>query len=126
MSVRTKYYLDKRNGKFMGVLAGIADYFGTDTLWVRIGFAASLFIAQLWFLLPLYFVVGWFADRKPDALYNDDPQEQKFYASLRTSPKRTIRDTRSMYRDVDRRLQDIEAYMTSSNSRLDREIDALR
>ena len=125
MSVRTKYYLDKRNGKFMGVLAGVADYFGIDALWVRLGF-----VAVMLFMFPpvffMYFVAGWIADRKPDALYNDDPQEQKFYATLRTSPKRTIRDTRSMYRDIDRRLQDIEAYMTSSNSRLDREIDALR
>lgn len=125
MSVRTKYYLDKRNGKFMGVLAGIADYFGIDALWVRLGF-----VAVMLFMFPpvffMYFVAGWIGEKKPAALYNDDPQEQKFYATLRTSPKRTIRDTRSMYRDVDRRLQDIEAYMTSSNSRLDREIDALR
>ena len=125
MSVRTKFYLDKRNGKFMGVLAGIADYFGVDVLWVRLGFMATLF-----FIFPpvffMYFVAAWIADRKPDALYQDSPEEQKFYAKLRTSPKRTIRDTHSMFRDVDRRLQDMEAYVTSSNSRLSSEIDALR
>jgi phage shock protein C len=126
MSTRTKFYVDKRNGKFLGVCAGVADYFGTETLWIRVGFIAALFVAQLWFLLPMYFLVSWFADRKPDALYMDTPAEQKFYTKLRVSPQRSIRDTRSMYRDVDRRLQDIEAYVTSSNSRLSNEIDALR
>ncbi|HEU0134308.1 MAG TPA: PspC domain-containing protein, partial [Allosphingosinicella sp.] len=33
----TKFYLDKRNGKFMGVCAGIADYTGVDVTVVRIG-----------------------------------------------------------------------------------------
>ena len=37
MSVRrTRFYLDKRNKRFMGVCAGIADYFGWDATWVRI------------------------------------------------------------------------------------------
>jgi phage shock protein C len=36
---RTRFYLDKRNGKIMGVCAGIADYFGWDVTLVRIGFA---------------------------------------------------------------------------------------
>lgn len=125
MSARTKFYLDKRNKKFLGVCAGIADYFGTETLWVRLGFVVMMF-----FVFPpiffMYFVAAWIADRKPDALYEETPDEKKFYAKLRVAPQRSIRDTRAMYRDVDRRLQDVEAYMTSSNSRLSSEIDALR
>ena len=125
MSAHTRFYLDKRNGKFLGVCAGIADYFGIETLWVRLGFIATMF-----FLFPpvffMYFAVGWVANRKPDALYAETPDEKQFYTKLRVSPQRSIRDTRAMYRDVDRRLQDIEAYVTSSNSRLSSEIDALR
>jgi phage shock protein C len=125
MSARTKFYIDKRNKKFLGVCAGIADYFGTETLWVRLGFVVMMF-----FVFPpiffMYFVAAWVADAKPAELYGEDPEEKKFYAKLRVAPQRSIRDTRSMYRDVDRRLQDVEAYMTSSNSRLSSEIDALR
>lgn len=125
MSARTKFYLDKRNKKFLGVCAGIGDYFGVDRVWIRLGFVVTMF-----FVFPpiffMYFAAAWFADRKPDALYEGSPEDDKFYAKLRTSPTRSIRDTRSMYRDVDRRLQDVEAYMTSSNSRLSSEIDALR
>ena len=125
MSARTKYYLDKRNKKVLGVLAGVADYFGVDTLWIRLGFVVMMFIVfpPVFFL---YFVVAWLAERKPAELYEASPEDNKFYAKLRVAPQRSIRDTRSMYRDVDRRLQDVEAYMTSSNSRLSSEIDALR
>jgi phage shock protein C len=125
MSAHTRFYLDKRNSKFLGVCAGIADYFGIETIWVRLGFVATMF-----FLFPpvffMYFAVAWVAQRKPDELYGETPDEKRFYTKLRVSPQRSIRDTRSMYRDVDRRLQDIEAYVTSSNSRLSSEIDALR
>jgi len=38
---RTSFRLDKSNGKVFGVCAGIADYFGIDTMLVRIGFVAA-------------------------------------------------------------------------------------
>ena len=38
-SLGNKFHLDKRNGKLMGVCAGIADYTGWDVTLVRIGTA---------------------------------------------------------------------------------------
>jgi phage shock protein C len=38
---RAGFRLDKTNGKVFGVCAGIADYFGIDTMLVRIGFVAA-------------------------------------------------------------------------------------
>ncbi|MEA5410898.1 PspC domain-containing protein [Synechococcus sp. BA-120 BA3] len=38
---RTGFRLDKSNAKVFGVCAGIADYFGIDTMLVRIGFVAA-------------------------------------------------------------------------------------
>lgn len=35
------FRLDKANGKVFGVCAGIANYFGIDTMLVRIGFVAA-------------------------------------------------------------------------------------
>lgn len=41
---RAGFRLDKSNGKVFGVCAGIGDYFGIDTMLVRIGFVlATLF-----------------------------------------------------------------------------------
>ena len=36
-ATHTKFYLDKQNGKFKGVCAGIADYTGVDVMVIRIG-----------------------------------------------------------------------------------------
>ena len=38
---RAGFHLDKNNGKVFGVCAGIGDYFGIDTMLVRIGFVAA-------------------------------------------------------------------------------------
>jgi phage shock protein C len=45
---------------------------------------------------------------------------------VRASPARTVRDVRSRFREIDRRLADVETYVTSSNGRLAREIESLR
>jgi phage shock protein C len=54
------------------------------------------------------------------------PDDAKFWQGVRASPKRTIRDVRSKFRDLDRRLADVETYVTSANTSLSREIEQLR
>ena len=126
MSARhTKFYLDKRNGKFMGVCAGIADYTGVDVTLVRIG-AVLLSVLGQGIGIVAYFVVGWIAPKKPRELRDETPEQTKFWQGVRASPARTVRDVRSRFRDIDRRLADVETYVTSSNSRLAREIEQLR
>ena len=39
---QTKFYLDKRHGKVMGVCAGIANYTGLDVTLVRLGLVAAI------------------------------------------------------------------------------------
>ena len=126
MSARhTKFYLDKRNGKFMGVCAGIADYTGVDVTLVRIGMVLLALLGQ-GIGIVAYFVVGWIAPKKPRELRDETPEQTKFWQGVRASPARTVRDVRSRFRDIDRRLGEVETYVTSSNSRLAREIEQLR
>ncbi len=123
-SPRTRLYRDKKNGKIMGVCAGIADYTGIESIWVRLGMVALLF-AMSGFVLPLYFVAGFLLDKKPDHLY-EDRQEQQYWQRVRQSPARTAREVRSRFRDIDRRLAEVESYYVSSNPRLSDEIEKLR
>jgi phage shock protein C len=127
MARRTGFYLDKRNGKFMGVCAGIADYTGFEVLWVRIAMVLGT-VFGAGFLILLYLVVGFMASDKPAELWAGEvsPEDRKFWQKTRAAPGRTIREVRSSFRDIDRRLRDMEVHVTSSNSRLAREIDDLR
>ena len=122
---RTKFYVDKQNRKWLGVCAGIADYTGVDVTWVRVG-AVILTVAGgfPWTILA-YWLINWMADNKPYGLY-DSPEDQKFRQGVRTNPKRSTAEIRSSFRDIDRRLADIEMHYTSRNSRLANEIDSLR
>ncbi len=126
MSVRrTRFYLDKRNKRFMGVCAGIADYFGWDATWVRIGAVAATLLG-VGFLPLVYLAAGWIADPKPSMLYNESAEERQFWKNVRVAPQRTIRDVHASFRESDRRLRDLEAYVTTQNSSLAKEIDQLR
>jgi phage shock protein C len=122
---RTRFYLDKRNGKFMGVCSGIADYTGLDVTLVRIMFVSAVLMSGF-SVLPLYFIAGFMADDKPRELVIEDREEQRFWQGVRASPRRTARDIRSRLREIDRRLADIESYVTTENRSLAREIEQLR
>jgi len=121
----TKFYLDKQNAKWSGVCAGIADYTGLDVTLVRIGFVIGTILGSGMLLLA-YFIIAWMAPRKPSELYEESAERKKFWQEVRRSPRTTTRDVRSRLRQIDRRLADAEAYLTSSHGRLAREIEQLR
>lgn len=122
---RTRFYRDKRHGKIMGICAGIADYTGFDVALVRIAMVAAFFLSS-GSILPVYFIAGFIAPDKPRELEMTDVDEQQFWRQVRTSPTRTARDIRLRLKDVDRRLADVESYVTTENRSLAREIEQLR
>jgi len=122
---RTRFYRDKQNGKLMGVCAGIADYTGFDVALVRICFLAAVFMSG-GSVLPFYFIAGWVAPTKPRELEYTGKEDRQFWQGVRASPARAARDIRSRFKDLDRRLADIESYVTTENRTLAREIEQLR
>ena len=122
---RTKFYLDKQNSKWLGVCAGIADYTGIDVTWVRVGAIVLTLAGGFPWTLIAYWLTAWMADRKPIGLY-DGIEDQKFWQGVRANPKRSTAEVRSKFRDIDRRLADIELMYTSRNTRLADEIESLR
>ena len=122
---RTKFYLDKQNAKWRGVCAGISDYTGVDVTWVRVGLVLLTLLGGFPWTVIAYWVTAWVANPKPLGLYND-AEDAKFWQGVRQSPARTTRDVRGKFRDIDRRLADIELYYTSRNTSLADEIERLR
>jgi phage shock protein C len=122
---RTRFYRNKRAGKVNGICAGIADYTGLDVTLVRIALVLAIVLGA-GALLPVYFIAGWIADDQPRELATDDKDERKFWQGVRASPGQSARDIRGRMRDIDRRLADIEQYVTTENRSLAREIEQLR
>ena len=122
---RTRFYRNKRHGKVNGICAGIADYTGLDVTLVRIGLVAAILVGG-GALLPVYFIAGWIADDQPREIAADDKDERKFWQGVRASPGQSARDIRGRMREIDRRLAEIEQYVTTENRSLAREIEELR
>jgi phage shock protein C len=61
MAFNSPFRLDKTNAKLMGVCAGLANYTGIETVWLRVGFVAA---SLLGFGSPvlIYLVIGLVAD----------------------------------------------------------------
>lgn len=123
---RTRFYLDKPNGKFLGVCSGIADYTGIDVLFVRVAMVLLTIFATGGAGFIAYFVVAWLADQKPREFDYQDREDRKFWQKVRARPGNSVRDVRAKFRDIDRRLADVEIHVTSQNNRLAEEIEALR
>jgi phage shock protein C len=124
MSSRTKFYLDKQNAKVLGVCSGLADYTGIEAIWLRVGMVV-LALSTSGMVIIAYLLIAWLAPNKPAGLY-EGPEEAKFWQGVRANPRRSAAEVRSKFRDIDRRLADIEMYYTSRNTRLADEIDSLR
>ncbi len=64
MAFNPPFRLDKANAKVMGVCAGLANYTGIETVWLRVGFVAAALIG---FGSPvlIYLVIGLVADSTP-------------------------------------------------------------
>lgn len=122
---RTKFYLDKSDAKWLGVCSGIADYTGVEAIWVRVGAVVLTFMGGFPWTLVAYWMIAWLANDKPSGLY-ENREDQKFWQGVRSNPRRSTADVRSKFRDIDRRLADIETFYTSRNTQLSDEIERLR
>jgi phage shock protein C len=111
------FYLDRRNGKVMGVCAGIADYTGWDATLVRIGLVLLTLCGGFPWTLIAYAVAAWVAKPQPIGGY-----EAEGIVPRRSS----AREVRDSMREIDRRMAEVETFVTHPNSSLAREIDSLR
>lgn len=121
---RTTLYRDKQNSRFFGVCAGIADYTGFNLAFIRLLTLISTVVSG-GATIPFYIVAGFLLKKKPVNLYLDQ-KEQLYWQGVRKDPKRIAREIRARFRDVNRRLGEVEHFYVSSNAPLSNEIERLR
>jgi phage shock protein C len=116
-----RFYLNKAEGKFMGVCAGLADYLGVEALWVRVAVVAVSVLGHL-VTVPLYFIIAFLASPRPAPRDYDALDDDRYLERMRRQRSSKIRSDIS---DMDRRLSEMErSYGT--NPHLADEIERLR
>ena len=110
---RRQFEIDRAEGKFLGVCAGLANYTGVDATLIRIGAVVVTLAGAFPWTVVAYFIAAFVGQRRRHSLYE---------------PSRIAggEESRERMRHLDLRMQAIETYVTSSNSRLAREIEELR
>jgi phage shock protein C len=118
-----RLYRDTERGIFFGVAAGLADYVGVSPWLIRL----ALVVAVFPFTFPVlvgYLVAGFALKPRPVGLYRSEA-EAEFWRAVRTEPERTGHDLHLKFADIERRLRQAEAHVTSREYRLKREIGEL-
>jgi len=149
---RGELYRNQSNGKIAGVCAGIADYFGWEIWLVRILVVSGVLFGMPFLILG--YIAAWFIlDKNPKEQVNHskyqktgtskysqgesankyDENEQvnesiKVKARVWQSgepPKQAFHDIRCKFSSLEKQLQAIEHYVTSSEFTVAREINKL-
>lgn len=152
ISRRGELYRNPRNGKIAGVCAGIADYFGWETWLVRILVVSGVLFGMPFLILG--YIAAWFIlDKNPKgqvkqskyhragtSTYSQDESasEHDEYEQVNESikvkarvwqsgepPKQAFHDICRKFSLLEKQLQAIEHYVTSSEFTLAREINKL-
>ena len=110
---RGRFEVDRTEGKLLGVCAGLANYTGVDVTLIRVGVVVVTVMGAFPWTLIAYGIAA-FVGR------------EQGYRVPGTNRVAVREESRERMRNLDLRMQAIETYVTSSNSRLAREIEELR
>jgi phage shock protein C len=119
--MKKSFYLDKANGKLFGVCSGLANHMNWDPTFVRVAVVLLTLITFPWGLLA-YGAAAMIGKKRAPTGFGAGYGNDELARPLRTS---TYELNRSM-RDIDRRMAEVETYVTAQNTPLAREIESLR
>ena len=115
-----RLYRDRDNAIIAGVCAGLASYFGLNRKGLRLVMAiGTLFFFP--FMVPAYIILAIILPVKPEDLYKDESQE-RFWRGVSMAPSDVFSSLNHRFRELDLRLQKMEAYVTSREFEMDREL----
>jgi phage shock protein C len=115
---RRPFELNRSEGKVLGVCAGIADHFDMDATLVRVGMALAILLTFP-VMLFAYFILAAIAGSGARRVRHGAGHAPRLSDA-------SVEATRQRMRELDQRMQAIEAHVTGSNTALAREIDELR
>lgn len=115
-----RLYRDRDNAMIAGVCAGLADYFGFSTRGLRV-VVAICFLLFMPFVFISYIVLAIILPVKPREAAVDE-EKADFWREVANAPADVFGNVRHRFRELDRRLQRMEALVTSREFEFDREL----
>jgi phage shock protein C len=120
----SKLYRDREHRLLGGVCSGIGNFFGVSRHAVRLLVVISFFM----FTLPT--IIGYFAalvllKYKP-ADVEEKPEQTEFWQSVHRSPRDTMDTIRYRFANMEERMRNLEAYLTSRKYKLDRAFEKMQ
>jgi phage shock protein C len=115
-----RLYRDREHAIIAGVCAGIAEYFGFNRKVLRIvvGIGAIFFMP---FVVVSYLVLAIVLPVRPvEPVIKEE--EAKFWRGVSNAPAEVFSSVKHRFRELDLRLQKMEAFITSKEFEIDREL----
>jgi len=117
-----RLFRDKENAVLAGVCAGIAEYFGLNRKGVRlVTFLFMLFPPFFAFIAISYIVLAIVLPVKPKDLY-ESTEQAEFWRGVSNAPSDVFGAMRHRFRELNRRLEKMEAFVTSREFEIDQEL----
>ncbi len=117
-----RLFRDKENAVLAGVCAGIAEYFGLNRKGVRlVTFLLMLFPPFFAFVVISYVVLTIVLPVKPVDLYESSEQAE-FWRGVSNAPSDVFGALRHRFRELNHRLEKMEAFVTSREFEIDQEL----
>lgn len=115
-----RLYRNREKAMLAGVCAGLADYFGFNLKAVRliVGLSAIFFLP---FVAISYLALTILLPVRPEEPKPDD-EEAVFWRGVSNAPADVFSAARHRFRELDLRLQKMEAFVTSREFEIDHEL----
>jgi len=117
-----RLFRDRENAMLAGVCAGIAEYFGLNRKGVRlVTVLLMLFPPFFAFVVISYVVLAIVLPAKPADLY-ETKEQADFWRGVSTAPSDVFGALSHRFRELNLRLERMEAFVTSKEFEIDREL----
>ncbi len=112
-----------RDGVFLGVCKGIAEYFDFSVFWVRMAAVTIFIFSGFWPVIGIYLVAAFFMKPRPVRPVKSE-DEREFYDSYVNSPQSAARRLRKKFEALDRRIRRMEDKVTGREYEWERKFNS--
>lgn len=117
-----RLYRDRENAMLAGVCAGISEYFGLNRKGVRlVTVLLMLFPPFFAFVAIAYVILAIVLPVKPADLY-ENTEQAEFWRGVSNAPADVFGSLSHRFRELNLRLERMEAFVTSKEFEIDREL----